>query len=119
MSIARFKVYQVIDGERDYQDALGSDRTDGAPRTVGDYLTMLRDYLAEADRNWVRNPGNEQALDTIRKIAGIAVHCMEDHGAPPRQFARAVTLPAKTPLSKLPVKEKRTFTKKALPKKKR
>jgi hypothetical protein len=81
----RYEVYRAIDGERDYQDWLGSDRSDGMPRSVGDYLTLLRAYLAKADAAWTDNPGDRPALHVIRKIAGIAVHCMEDHGAPPRE----------------------------------
>jgi hypothetical protein len=34
----------------------------------------------------VMNPGNEPALHQIRKIAGIAVNCMEKHGAPYRSW---------------------------------
>lgn len=78
-------VYHVIDCERDYQDSLGADRTDGRQHTVGDYLTMLRHYLDEATFAWVKNPGNEPALHSVRKIAGIAVKCMEEHGAPNRE----------------------------------
>lgn len=85
----RNEVYNLLDGERDYQDSLGSDRTDGAKRTVGDYIVMLQHYQNELVRQWTLNPGNEQALDVMRKIGGIAVHCMEDHGAPPRK--RVVT----------------------------
>lgn len=80
----REDVYKLIDGERDYQDNLGSDRTDGVFRTVGDYITMLQYYQTQLIEQWTINPGCEQALNVMRKIAGIAVHCMEDHGAPKR-----------------------------------
>lgn len=81
----REEVYRLLDGEREYQDSLGTDRTDGVNRTVGDYITMLQHYQMELVRQWTLNPGCEQALDVIRKIGGISVHCMEDHGAPPRK----------------------------------
>jgi len=93
--VHRRQVYTLIDGERDYQDRLPANRTDGEPRTVGDYLTMLQHYLNEAQRQWVMNAGSQEALDVIRKIAGIAVHCMEDHGAPPRLVRPGV--PAEIP----------------------
>ncbi len=80
----RAEVYAAIDGERDYQDALGANRTDGSAHTVGDYLTMLDTYLRRAQDDWTGNPGNEQALDELRKVAAIAVRCLEEHGAPPR-----------------------------------
>jgi hypothetical protein len=78
--LARTHAYIAIDGERDYQDGLPPSRTDGERRTVGDYVTMLTNYHMELVQAWTKNPGNLQALDAMRKIAGIAVHCMEDHG---------------------------------------
>jgi hypothetical protein len=81
----REDVYKLIDGEREYQDSLDHTRTDGCAKGVGDYLTLLRAYLREAEEGWVRSAGNTKGLESIRKIAGIAVHCMEVHGAPARK----------------------------------
>jgi hypothetical protein len=80
----RQRAFDAISGERDYQDSLGSDRTDGAKHTVGDYIVMLQHYQQELVKAWTKNAGTNEALHIMRKIAGIAVHCMEDHGAPPR-----------------------------------
>jgi hypothetical protein len=80
----REKVYNAINSERDYQDTLSSDRTDGAKHTVGDYIVMLQHYQQELVKAWTANAGTDEALNVMRKIAGIAVHCMEDHGAPVR-----------------------------------
>jgi len=77
----RDQVYKAIDEERDYQDRLPEVRTDGSEHTVGDYIVMLNHYMQEMNREWTMNPGDGRALDVMRKIAGIAVHCMEDHGA--------------------------------------
>lgn len=77
-------VTYAVDLERNYQDSLGADRTDFAPRKVTGYLTMFKTYLDRAINGWTENAGNEVALDNIRKLAGIAVHCLEDHGAPLR-----------------------------------
>jgi hypothetical protein len=90
----RPEVYKLIDGERDYQDSFianpNNNRSEGgepyAKRTVGEFLVMLDSYLRRAKDGWTNNAGNEQALDNIRKIAGIAVHCMEKHGAPERKL---------------------------------
>lgn len=80
----REQVYAAINTERDYQESLPATRTDGQPRSVGDYVTMMQHYQTKLIAAWTENPGDEQALHVMRKIAGIAVHCMEDHGAPPR-----------------------------------
>jgi len=85
----RNDVYKLIDGERDYQDELPASRTlkydNGSCHTVGDYVTMLSHYTNKAVEEWTLNPGDDAALNIMRKIAGIAVHCMEDHGAPERK----------------------------------
>lgn len=40
----RAEVYSAIDSERVYQDNLPLTRSDGKPRTVADYITMLSHY---------------------------------------------------------------------------
>ncbi len=84
MKTNRDEVYAAIDGERDYQNSLGPNRTDSAFHTVGDYITMLASYQRKLEDAWTLNAGTQEALRVMRKIAGIAVHCMEDHGAPKR-----------------------------------
>lgn len=81
----RSDVYKLIDGERDYQDALPSDRTDGRKHTVGEFMIMLQYYMDKAVEAWTTNAGDEKSLDVIRKIAGICVNCMENHDTPPRK----------------------------------
>lgn len=80
MAVLRETVYRAINGERDYQDHLDSTRTDWSKKTVGDYCTMMQYYQNELVKAWTVNAGDNAALDVMRKIAGIAVHCMEDHG---------------------------------------
>lgn len=79
----RKEVYNVIDGEIEYAQALGSDRVESheRPHTTGEYLTMLATYFHEAQESWTRVAGDEKALHSVRKIAAIAVRCMEDNGA--------------------------------------
>jgi hypothetical protein len=80
----RDDVYELIDGERDYQDSLPSTRTDGREHTVGEYMIMLQYYMNKAVEVWTMTPSDVEALNNIRKIAGICVHCMEDYDAPAR-----------------------------------
>ena len=87
----RLDVYQLIDGERDYQNNLTAVRNWTAEernpaQSVGDFITLLDVYVQRAQTAYADQPGNTAALDVIRKIAGIAVMCMEEHGAPPRQI---------------------------------
>ncbi len=84
--IKREEVYKAIDTERNYQDKLGANRTAGEEHSVGDYVTMMQYYQNALVEAWTTTAGDDVALDVMRKIAGIAVHCMEDHGAPKRIF---------------------------------
>ena len=85
-STRREEAYHAVDTERDYQDRLPISRTDGDYKTVGDYVTMLGHYHTKMVAAWTECPGNDAALEVMRKCAGIAVHCMEDHGAPVRKI---------------------------------
>lgn len=85
----RPEIFELINGERDYQDklALARDWTEEERKpaqSVGDFLTLLDVYVQRAQVAYADKAGDIPALDVIRKIAGIAVYCMEEHGAPPR-----------------------------------
>lgn len=82
--MTRQEVYDLIDGERAYQQSFWTPEKIGREQTVGDYLTLIRRYSALADAAYADKEGDQPALDVMRKIAAIAVHCMEDHGAPAR-----------------------------------
>jgi hypothetical protein len=79
----RAEVYEAVDGEREYQDALKGIRST-EKRTLGDFLVLLNHYMVEANQSYVRNRGATQPMHEIRKIAAIAVKAMEENGAPKR-----------------------------------
>lgn len=81
---ARSDVYWAIDGERDYQDSKWR-RPDDKVMTVGEHLVLLEEYIQRARQAWTDNVGDAAALEVIRKVAAIAVRCMELHGAPRRE----------------------------------
>ena len=86
---SRSEVYAAIDGERDYQDSRWSAaNTSSAGRhSVSEFILFMDDYLREAKTQLSRNaePGaSASALVTLRKIVGMGVACMEQHGAPKR-----------------------------------
>jgi len=76
----RKEVYECINKERDHQDGLPIARMDGCAKTVGDHLVMLDSYVVKAKMDWTDNAGVERPLHQIRKIAAIAVRCLEEHG---------------------------------------
>lgn len=85
---SRELAYIAIDSERDYQDAgRGNARRDSAepPLSLGDHLVILRKILHDAEEAWYKPDGRAATLDYIRKLGGVAVHCMEDYGAPLRK----------------------------------
>jgi hypothetical protein len=88
MSPVRDQVYAVINGERDYQDAgIGNaKRHENQPpvMTPGEYLLCMEECLQQARTRWYKPDGSAQCLDSIRKVAALAVACMEHHGAPAR-----------------------------------
>ena len=93
----RNEVYAAVDSEREYQEDLEPSLTQQDRHTIPGELVLMKVYLDRAMEAWV-NPRNdiEAALNHIRKIAGIAVRCMENHGAPPRMVPREVNM-QKTP----------------------
>lgn len=87
---SREAIYDVIDGERDYQNARWPDQNNAAqpnPLTIGESILLIEEYAARARALWSGETKPEHgALDIMRKLAGIAVHCMEEHGAIPREW---------------------------------
>lgn len=85
--LPREVVYQIIDGEREYQDSRrindGSTSSDGS-HTPEEFLLYMNDYLQEAmhvaSRVW--GDGCKPAiLDIVRKVTALGVACMEENGA--------------------------------------
>lgn len=91
--LTRHEVYALIDGERTYQNNLGSDRARGplephsaTKLTQAEFFTLLHVYLRRAEDAWTTNPGEyvEEAQANVRKLAAICVSSMEKYGAPKR-----------------------------------
>jgi len=85
MKSTRKEVYNAIDGERDYQDDLAGvkkwEEEDRVPaKSVGDFLVLLNTYVQRANVAYTDNVGDHEPRKVIRKIAGIAVHCLEQNG---------------------------------------
>jgi hypothetical protein len=72
-------IFDLINKERDYQDNLDSDRTDGRIHSVGEELVLLQVYLNNAFAAWANYPGDSHALLQITKVAALAVRCLENN----------------------------------------
>lgn len=84
----RGKIFGVITGERMYQDAQQEGgRFEKKVHTVGEELLLMKRYLDKAIAKYTDNFGDAPALHGIRKVAALAVRCMENHGALPREIA--------------------------------
>lgn len=87
--MSRKEVYKRIDEERNYQDSFIDDMVetpDGMSMAVGEEILLIEEYIAKARTEWTNDFTQPEvsALHMIRKIAGICVRCMENHGAPKR-----------------------------------
>ncbi len=69
-------VIDCVNKERDYQDQ----QWDGHSHSAAAYHTMFQHYLTKTIEAWTVNDGDLHALDFIRKLAGISVHCLEENG---------------------------------------
>lgn len=76
----REEVYAVIDGERDYQDM----RWPGHKHSVTEFLVFIDHYVKRGMTAVSTQDGERGAFGDIRKIAALAVACMEENGAEAR-----------------------------------
>ncbi len=73
-------VMDAIEGERAYQRGLNENDAD---MSIAAELLLLEEYIQRARVIWVGSFGDARETatrDVIRKVAGIAVRCMENHG---------------------------------------
>ncbi len=85
MTAVRKKVYDVIDGEREYQDKIFAGRT---PPTLVEFTNLLIEYTDKLAASVVAKAGVSPSGGPgkrLREIAAIATHAMEKHGAEPRE----------------------------------
>ena len=74
-----FEIYQAIERERRYQDAVHGTIEEN-PHTVGEWLLIMESELNEAKRAWVKGKGDADALEEILQVVATGVACMEAHG---------------------------------------
>lgn len=77
------EVIAVVDGELLYQHAKFGEN----PHEIDAFATYIRHYSKILDETATTPNTPEAKLTVVRKIAALAIRCMEQHGAPPRNFA--------------------------------
>jgi len=90
MKLTRQEVFNIIDGEREYQDSRWNEHTtaSGGKHSPEEWLVYIQDYLTEAIHIASRqaNPeAQEKVMEHIRKIGSMCVAAMEQNGLRPRQ----------------------------------
>lgn len=78
----RPEVYKLIDEERDYQTEKWGNHDEG--HGVPAWLCFLQHYVNCAIAEATTLGDATAALSQVRKIAALAVSCIEVHGAPSR-----------------------------------
>lgn len=75
------EVFMIIGEELNYQlKKFGADEP-----PIEEFCQLLLQYIEEAELDFLGRAGSStDFLESVRKIAAIAVHCMEVHGAPER-----------------------------------
>jgi len=83
----REKVYERLDGERDYQDIKwNSPNNKGSlDRTVDEFATYIQHYSNHLINVAAMTDNDKEKLEVIRKIGALAVACGEAHGLPERE----------------------------------
>lgn len=89
MKVTRQEVYSAIDTERDYQhtkwgNTLSGGRPGNGERSVDEFVLYISGYADKLVAFSSEFADTETKLNIVRKVAGLCVACMEQHGAPRR-----------------------------------
>ena len=88
MKLSVDQVFDRLRDEREYQDSFVDKYSHKGNPSVEAEILMMEEYLALARSAWVKTKGDDAALDILRKVAGIAIRCFENHGCPARCFLK-------------------------------
>jgi hypothetical protein len=95
LKATREEVYSVIDTEREYQDwrwqgTASSQRRSSShgatDRTLDEFILYIKGYADDLVNIASHSDDPNEKLHFVRKVAGLAVACMEAHGALPRKM---------------------------------
>jgi hypothetical protein len=85
----RYKVYQILDGERDYQDEKWTEHNElnGIPdsgKSISEWIDFIEYHINKA-KTFVYYGEQQKALAEMRKITTLGVKALEELGCPPRE----------------------------------
>lgn len=82
------ELLEALQSELDYQyriaDPNDNSRADSNDNGLAGQIVTMSTYVRKAEDAWTLNPGNEAALNEIRKIAAICIRAMVQYGTIPR-----------------------------------
>lgn len=87
----RAEVYAALDSERVYQDQVWGDvassgRPGNGDRTLDEFALYILEYADQLRKVAGTTGDPEKKLNAVRKVGGLVVACMEQHGAPHREL---------------------------------
>ena len=87
----RSEVYAALDSERAYQDIRWNESTTTSEgkHTFEEWFTYMEDYIREAQHILSRESTQTayvKVAHIMRKVTAMGVACMEQQGAPRREF---------------------------------
>ncbi len=84
MKTERAEVYAAIDSERAYQDKIWPGQVGPKEHDLDAFALYVAGYTAKLVEVCSTTDDSAKRLDFFRKVAGICVAAMEQHGAPKR-----------------------------------
>jgi hypothetical protein len=89
----RKEVYERIDQEREYQRlrwGIDLPETGELLKPTESFLLYIQHHLNKAIAEISSTPTDKEALNEVRKIAALAVACLEQHGCDERDLSNVV-----------------------------
>jgi hypothetical protein len=81
------RVVKELKRERDYQGHICATKGFPDEPTIEGEIIMLKTYVDKVMPLWTKKQNDKEVvLSEIRKIAGIAIRCLENHGCPKRDY---------------------------------
>ena len=81
----RSLIYEVINGERDFQDEKWGTPQEH-PHSIYEWIGIMEQELKEAKEAFFSHPADRLMLDEVRQVVAVGVACMEQHGFTKREM---------------------------------